>query len=138
MATAIAQRAIEAVGIGLASSFMQAKQRREHIRWLSLLLINEARPAAPTDSNMLACIQSEYHDATIAELRKELDYLRLRGLLTLTESFPRWHLHLTYQGVDIVEYNSSDVVGIARPPVAVCRDCRRNFSTCQLLNASAC
>ncbi len=100
-------------------NILLAKQRREHIRWLVLRHLNRERPAALSDTDLVTFIRAEYPDVTMVQLHKELDYLRLRGLLLITETFPHWHLRLTYQGVDMVEYNTAEVTGIGRPAVAL-------------------
>ena len=80
-----------------------------------LLAIDKRRPQPTADSDLLATIRSEFHDVTLNELRRELDYLRVRGLLTITPSSTYWIPSLTYQGIDLVEYTSADIPGIDRP-----------------------
>lgn len=54
---------------------------------------------------------------TSSELRRELDYLRDRNLVTIKgEDQPFWSADLTRYGVDIVEYTVECHPGIARPP----------------------
>ena len=58
-----------------------ARLRREAIRWLILLTLNNARPVGAFESLVLSVAQSEYPDATALELRRELDYLHGRELV---------------------------------------------------------
>jgi hypothetical protein len=93
-----------------------AKVRRENLRWLVLLTLNNARPIGAGEGPILAVAQSEYPDATPLELRRELDYLGDRSLVILDKSpNGRWHAELTRHGVDIAEYTVECEPGIARP-----------------------
>jgi hypothetical protein len=94
----------------------QVKARREHLRWLILLTLNNARPVGVFEGPILAVAQSEYPDATMMELRRELDYLGGRDLVEV-ERKPdgRWHAKLTRHGVDFAEYTVDCQPGIARP-----------------------
>jgi len=65
---------------------------------------------------VLATIQGIYPDATALELRRELDYLADRSLVTLKkEPSGVWICGLTHYGVDIAEYTVECRPGIARP-----------------------
>ena len=90
--------------------------RREQIRWYLLLSLNVARPFGTTTTVLLAITQANYPDATEAEVRRELDYLDDRKLVTI-DKHPtgRWLCELTHCGVDIVEYTVPVQPGIARP-----------------------
>ena len=94
----------------------QAKARREHLRWLILLTLNNARPIGAFEGPILSVAQSEYPDATVHELRRELDYLHDRKLVGI-ERRPdgRWFAELTRYGVDVAEYTVACEPGIARP-----------------------
>jgi len=94
----------------------QVKARREHLRWLILLTLNNARPIGAFEGPILAVAQSEYPDASMLEMRRELDYLGDRDLIEV-ERKPdgRWHAELTRHGVDIAEYTVDCEPGIARP-----------------------
>ena len=94
----------------------QAKARREHLRWLILLTLNNARPIGAFEGPILSVAQSEYPDATAHELRRELDYLHNRKLVGI-ERRPdgRWLAELTRYGVDVAEYTVACEPGIARP-----------------------
>lgn len=93
-----------------------ARIRREHLRWLIVLTLNNARPLGAQEGPILAVAQSEYPDATPLELRRELDYLAARDLLRLVKHpAGRWHAELTRAGVDLAEYTTDCEPGIARP-----------------------
>jgi DNA-binding transcriptional ArsR family regulator len=92
------------------------KIRREAMRWLILLTLNNARPIGAYEGPVLAVAQSEYPDATPNELRRHLDYLSDRDLVKLVkEPSGRWFADLTRYGTDIAEYTIDCEPGIARP-----------------------
>lgn len=94
----------------------QAKTRREFLRWIILLTLNNARPAGCYEELVLMTVQGYYLDATAHELRRELDYLFDRKLVALRkEPSGRWFCDLTRYGVDVVEYTVDCDPGIARP-----------------------
>ena len=94
----------------------QARVRREALRWLIILTLNNARPVGAFEGPILAVSQSEYPDATALELRRELDYLADRQLVTVQRRPEgRWFAALTRFGVDIAEYTLDCAPGIARP-----------------------
>lgn len=93
-----------------------ARIRRENLRWLILLTLNNARPVGAYEGPILSVAQSEYPDATPLELRRELDYLHGRQLINLNkEPSGRWFADLTRYGIDIAEYTVDCEPGIARP-----------------------
>lgn len=92
------------------------KLRREDIRWQVLLTLNNARPIGAWEEMILTVIRATYPDATLIELRRELDYLADRGLVELKKDpSGRWFGDLTRFGVDIAEYTIDCEPGIARP-----------------------
>lgn len=95
----------------------QAKVRRESMRWLILLTLNNARPIGAYEELVLFTLQAIYSDATDSEVRRELDYLSDRGLVGIKkEPSGRWFADLTRYGVDVAEYTVDCDPGIARPP----------------------
>ena len=93
-----------------------AKVRRESMRWNILLILNNARPVGAYEELVLATLQSIYPDATALELRRELDYLADRELVTLNkEPSGRWFAELNRRGTDVAEYTVECDPGIARP-----------------------
>ncbi|AJQ47939.1 MULTISPECIES: hypothetical protein [Pseudomonas] len=93
-----------------------AKTRRESMRWLVLLTLNTSRPIDPHEAVVLSTVQGMYPDATALELRRELDYLSDRSLVTIEKSpSGPWVAGLTSLGVDIAEYTVDCRPGIARP-----------------------
>ncbi len=93
-----------------------ARARREHLRWLILLTLNNARPIGAYEGPILSVAQSEYPDATALELRRELDYLHDRKLLDVQRRPDgRWFAELTRYGVDVAEYTVDCEPGVARP-----------------------
>lgn len=93
-----------------------AKTRRESLRWYIIKTLDTSRPVDPHEAVVLATIQGIYPDSTTMELRRELDYLADRQLVTLDKK-PNgiWVCGLTHYGVDIAEYTIPCNPGIARP-----------------------
>lgn len=93
-----------------------ARIRRESLRWLVMLTLNNARPLGAPEALLLPVAQSVYADATPLELRRELEYLHERELVRV-ERRPDgpWHASLTRHGVDVAEYTVDCEPGIARP-----------------------
>ncbi|WP_221621179.1 hypothetical protein [Halomonas sp. YLB-10] len=60
-----------------------ARARRVAMRWHILLVLNNARPISTHESLVLSILQGIYQDATQLEVRRELDYLENRKLVTL-------------------------------------------------------
>lgn len=92
------------------------KTRREAIRWNILMALNAGRPEAVAETLILSAIQGIPLQCTALDLRRELDYLADRELVTLKrlEGSP-WLADLTRHGVDVVEYTVECDPGIARP-----------------------
>ncbi len=91
--------------------------RREIARWRILRILDSGRPNKVGEELILYTLNLAGLNVTAAELRRELDYLRDRGLVVLdTTSQPVWLADLTRLGVDIVEYTQPCEPGIARPP----------------------
>jgi hypothetical protein len=92
------------------------KVRREDMRWRCLQFLDAARPDGMTDSALLPLIRMIYPDATLKELRRELDYLGKADLFSIEPlAADLWQLHLTYHGIDLVEYTNDCPPGIGRP-----------------------
>ena len=93
-----------------------ARLRREAMRWLVLLTLNNARPIGAFEGLVLSVAQSEYPDATALELRRELDYLGERKLIRLDKQpNGKWFCELSRHGTDVAEYTVACEPGVARP-----------------------
>jgi len=92
------------------------KVRRESLRWYLLLALNNARPEELAEEIIQSTMRSIYPDTTPVEVRRELDYLKLRGLVHVRHepSGRRWS-KLTHCGMDLAEYTIACEPGIARP-----------------------
>ena len=92
------------------------KARREQIRWLVMVAVNAGRPWPVAEALILSAIQSVPVQCTALELRREMDYLEDRRLVTLKrlDGAP-WTAELTRHGVDFIEYTIDAEPGIARP-----------------------
>lgn len=92
------------------------KVRRESMRWYILRTLDNTRPVDPHESLVLGTIQAIWPDATQLEVRRQLDYLLDRRLVTLDKRPDgQWICGLTHFGVDVVEYSTDCRPGIARP-----------------------
>ena len=92
------------------------KLRRENIRWQILAAVNAGAPYPVAEPLILSAIQSIPIECTALELRRQLDYLEDRKLVTLErhEGAP-WTASLTRHGTDVVDYTIAVEPGIARP-----------------------
>lgn len=84
-----------------------AEARREVIRRISLDSVDGYRPVPVSDQLLLMVLSQVCAGITITELRRELDYLRLKGWLTIaqTPGGGFWLLGLTSQGIDFITDN---------------------------------
>jgi len=93
-----------------------AKARREELRWMILRSLYAAQPVGASEAIIRNAIDPCIPDLTITELRRELDYLAERDLVTISErNRPVWFAKINRNGVDIVEYTVDCQPGIARP-----------------------
>lgn len=94
------------------------KTRREDMRWHLLAAINLSRPAGMYTEPLLAIVRSVYPDATHQEVRKHLDYLEAREMVSIRKDpLDRWTVDLTRVGIDFVEYTIDAEPGVARPTI---------------------
>ncbi|MCE2691646.1 MAG: hypothetical protein LW862_17820 [Rubrivivax sp.] len=99
-------------------NLQMAKARRETIRWLLLVALNVARPVGMSLAAIRSVVSATYADATDLELKRELDYLADRDLVTIQrDPLGAWHAELTRAGVDVAEYTVPVEPGILRPQV---------------------
>lgn len=92
------------------------KVRREQLRWILLLALNYGRPNSVTEALIAATARELISDVTPLEVRRELDYLETRCLVSVKrEPSGQWLAELTRMGVDVVEYTVECDPGIARP-----------------------
>ena len=94
------------------------KARREAIRWHLLSAVNLSRPVGIFTEALLPIIQSVYPDATHQEIRRELDYLEAREMVSIArDPMDRWFVDLTRTGIEFVEYTIDAQPGVARPRI---------------------
>jgi len=92
------------------------RARHETLRWLLLLTLNIARPNEASVGMLRSVVHGVYQDATELEIKRELDYLDGRDLVTLrTDPLGLVFAKIERFGVDIVEYTVPCEPGIARP-----------------------
>ena len=93
-----------------------ARARRETMRWLLLVTMNVARPAPASVGMLLTVLRGEYPDATDLEIRRELDYLESRELISLhTDPLGHTTAKMERYGIDVHDYTVECDPGIARP-----------------------
>lgn len=93
------------------------RARHETMRWLILLTLNIARPAEANAGMLRSVVAGVYSDVTELEVRRELDYLQARELVTTrTDPLGQTYAKLARYGIDVVEYTVDCDPGIARPP----------------------
>jgi len=94
-----------------------AKARREGLRWNILKMLHLAAPYTSSEGQIIGVMRGIYQDATPDELRRQLDYLFDRGLITIDKTpGGTWFVDIGRFGVDVVEYTVDCDPGIARPP----------------------
>jgi len=92
------------------------KSRREELRWMLLLALNAAQPVGTAETILLKSIVPVIPDITSMEIRRALDYLAERDLVSVTrEDTPVWFAKINNHGIDVVEYTVECHPGIARP-----------------------
>lgn len=88
----------------------------ETIRWNVLAAANSARPALVSEMLVLSMIQAIPIECEAIDLRREFDYLEGRGLISVKRlEVAPWLIGLSWEGVDLVDYTTESVPGIARP-----------------------
>lgn len=89
--------------------------RRYQLRWAILAALYSTRFEQASDSVLHSMLHSQWQ-ATMKEIRAELDYLANAKLLNVERHAVHWQSQLTWHGVDFVEYTVDDKrEGIARP-----------------------
>jgi hypothetical protein len=99
---------------------LSERARHETLRWLLLLTLNIARPNEAGLGMLRSVMVGVYKDATELEVRRELDYLLARNLISLrTDQLGAVFARLERYGMDVVEYMVDCEPGIARPQAGV-------------------
>lgn len=92
------------------------KAHREEIRWRILKVLDAGRPLPVPETLILTTLHDVSMPVSPHGLRRELDYLEDRKLVTIVgRNSPTWIAELAHYGVDIVEYTTECFPGIARP-----------------------
>lgn len=74
----------------------------EHIRRLCIAYMNQARPTRTATGSVLLMVQKFYPNTGAHQISRELDYLALKGLISISDSHPQL-LSLTAAGVEMAE-----------------------------------
>ena len=92
------------------------KQRRERVRWFLMRTLDQCSPVGSYLALLVDVICSVYPDATELEIKRELDYLAERELVSLQiDPTGTWFAKLERYGYDVVQYAVDCEPGIARP-----------------------
>jgi len=93
------------------------RAQREEARWRILRVLDISRPRGMAETVIWRTLNDIELPITPHGVRRELHYLRDRGLVTIAgEDAETLIAALTRDGVDIVEYTTACQPGIARPP----------------------
>lgn len=100
----------------MTTSINVQKARREELRWLILNALYAAQPIGTSETVIKNAIEPVILDITLLEIRKELDYLAERNLISMNcRDTPVWNAKINRHGIDVVEYTVDCDPGIARP-----------------------
>lgn len=93
------------------------KAKREQTRWIILQTTHISGAAGTNESTIGIVLQNTKLWAGQDRLRRELDYLEERELISIEgrDLTPDWGVKLTRAGYDVVEYTVEVEPGIARP-----------------------
>lgn len=92
------------------------KAKREELRWMILRALYAAEPMGTSESIIKNAIEPVMLDVTLMEVRRQLDYLSERKLITVEHrDGPVWTAKIGRYGIDVVEYTIDCDPGIARP-----------------------
>lgn len=93
------------------------KTRREQTRWIVLQTAHISGAAGTSESTVAIVLQNIKLWQGPDRLRRELDYLEGRNLITVEGKnlSPDWGVKLTRYGYDLVDYTVECEPGIARP-----------------------
>lgn len=95
-----------------------ARIRSEALRWLILSTVEYFRPQGVNTEQVLDVLQHTYSDCTHRELRRELDYLETRELVSIAKDpLDKWFVNLTRYGIEVVQYTCPCDPGISRPRI---------------------
>ena len=90
--------------------------QRGEVRWRILQTLNVGRPLGVSEQVILNVLADSSLRVTVLDVRRELDYLRDRNLVTISgEERGVWLAELNADGVDVVEYTTEAPSGVSRP-----------------------
>lgn len=95
-----------------------ARIRSGALRWLILTTAEYFRPQGVYTEQVLDVIQTTYPDCTHHELRREIDYLEERELVSVAKDpLDKWFVSLKRYGIEVVQYTCPCDPGISRPMI---------------------
>jgi hypothetical protein len=72
------------------------KAKIENLRWQILATLNAARPVGASETTIMTAVRGVIPDITALSIRRELDYLEHRKLITIfDQNTPAWRAELT-------------------------------------------
>ena len=94
----------------------EAHERAE-ARWAILRALCARRPQHVGEQALYGAVLQAHVETTRAELSRDLSYLEGKGLVAVKRNpaTARQRACITPDGVDVAEYTSDDVIGVARP-----------------------
>ncbi|MDO5625024.1 MAG: hypothetical protein Q4G71_10070 [Pseudomonadota bacterium] len=100
----------------MPNSVDMEKNTREVMRWRILRVLYGGSPWPVGEGLLHAALDDAALRVSPAALRKELDYLERKGLLTVHQREEAvWLAALTSDGTDVAEYTAACPPGIKRP-----------------------
>lgn len=91
------------------------KARREELRWVILRTLYSAQEIGASENIICRTVDGAIPDVTASEIRRGLDYLEERKLVSVNRNRPCWFAKINRCGIDVVEYTVDCDPGIARP-----------------------
>ncbi len=100
----------------IAAAIDLPRAEREVLRWTILVALWHARPYGADETLLLSAARDSLLRTTEAQMRAEMNSLRLRGLIHIADKGPVWWAEITADGEAVVEYRAEPPSGVFRPP----------------------
>lgn len=75
--------------------------KRSHMRDRIVCFLDAMRPERMTDNGLTALLRDIYPEISIRDVRREIDYLQMKGLISTERNPVRWLVSMTASGVDV-------------------------------------
>jgi hypothetical protein len=100
----------------IAAAIDIPRAEREVLRWTILVGLWHARPYGAEEILLLNAARDALLRTTEAQLRAEMNSLKLRGLIHLNDKQPIWWAEISAEGESVVEHRAEAPAGVFRPP----------------------